>query len=306
MGAGMAVDAKILVIIGPTASGKSDLAMALAEKIGGEILSVDSMQVYRGMDIGTAKPSAEQRRRVRHHLIDLVEPSESFTVARYVQVADAVIADAAVRGVPLVATGGTPLYYKSLFQGLFQGPPADASLRDRLRTMSNELLHERLKQVDPAAAERIHVNDTKRLIRALEVQELTGRPISSFQTEWEQPGQRHRARWVGLSWDREELNRRINARTRAMIDAGWLDETQAFLERYGELSQTAGEATGYRELIEHLRGRLTLEEATEQIKIATRQLARRQMKWFRRFPHVTWLEGAKPLEENLKDILGSR
>jgi tRNA dimethylallyltransferase len=279
----------LLVILGPTASGKSALALAVAERIAGaEVLSVDSMQVYRGMDIGTAKPTPAERARVRHHLIDLVEADEPFTVARFVELADAVIADAARRGVPLILTGGTPLYYKALFDGLFNGPGADASIRDRLRTLSNDELHRRLIEADPAAASRIHANDTRRLVRALEVYELTGKPISSLQSEWESPTRRHHARWIGLMWDRDALNRRINARVKAMIAAGWLDETRSLLSRYGSLSPTAAEATGYRELIEHLNGQTSLDDAIEQIKIATRQLARRQMKWFRRFPDVRW------------------
>src|SRR4051812_1495053 len=267
----MADSWRLLVILGPTASGKSALAMAVARRSGGEILSVDSMQVYRGMDIGTAKPTAAERAEVRHHLIDLVEPTETFTVARFVELADGVIADARSRGVPLIVTGGTPLYYKALFEGLFEGPPADEAVRERLRGQGGEELHRRLLEVDPEAAARIHANDTKRLGRALEVYEITGQPISSFQTEWTTPRHRHEARWVGLSWDKEVINRRINARVKAMITAGWVEETRGLLERYGELSQTAAEATGYAELIAHVRGRTGVEEAVEQIKIGTRQ-----------------------------------
>jgi tRNA dimethylallyltransferase len=293
----------LLVIIGPTASGKSDLAMALAVQSGAEVLSVDSMQVYRGMDIGTAKPSPAEQARVPHHLLDLVRPDEVFTVARFVESADRTIADAAARKQPLIATGGTPLYYKALFEGLFEGPGADAELRARLTALPNDELARRLADVDPAAAARIHVNDLKRLVRALEVFELTGRPISSFQTEWTDPKPRHPAIWIGLNWDREALNRRINARVKAMLAAGWLDETRQLLARYGTLSKTAAEATGYRELIEHLSGRMSLGDAAEQIKIATRQLARRQMKWFRRFPGVTWLPGDVTLEQNAKAVM---
>jgi tRNA dimethylallyltransferase len=267
------------------------------------LLSVDSMQVYRHMDIGTAKPSAEERARVRHHLIDVVEPNETFTVARFVEMADATIADAAARNVPLVATGGTPLYYKALFEGMFEGPGASGEIRERLRVLSNDELHARLAQVDPAAAARLHRNDTKRLIRALEVQELTGQPISSLQKEWGEASQRYPAVWVGLDWDREALNRRINARVKAMMEAGWLEETQQLLARYGDLSKTAAEATGYAELIAHLRGEQKLDDAVEQIKIATRQLARRQMKWFRRFRNVTWLRGNASLEEKVARVM---
>jgi tRNA dimethylallyltransferase len=160
-----------------------------------------------------------------------------------------------------------------------------------LREEGGEALHRRLREVDPEAASRIHANDLKRLVRALEVYELTGRPISSFQIEWEAPGQRHEAVWFGLSWEREALNRRINARVKRMIADGWVEETEGLLDRYGTLSKTAAEAAGYAELIAHVRGELSLDEATEQIKIGTRQLARRQMKWFRRWGQVRWLSG---------------
>jgi len=299
----MAGKCTILVILGPTASGKSALAYALAQQIKAEILSVDSMQVYRGMDIGTAKPTAAERAGVVHHLIDLAGPDELFTVARFVGAADAVIADAAARGVTLIATGGTPLYYKALFEGLFDGPPADSNLRASLATLPNEQLHQRLAGIDPAAAARIHLNDTRRIIRALEVFELTGKPITSFQTEWDTPVLRHAAKFFGLSWERETLNRRINARVKAMMAAGWLDETRMLLEKYAQLSQTAAEATGYRELIDHLSGRSKLEDAVEQIKISTRQLARKQMKWFKRFGNVRWLPGDRGVEANLSAIL---
>ena len=301
----MAVCSSIFVIIGATASGKSELALRMAEEVGGEILSVDSMQVYRHMDIGTAKPTRDEQARVKHHLIDVVEPNESFTVARFVQSADAAIADAKARNVPLIATGGTPLYYKALFEGMFEGPGASSEIRARLRALSNDELYRRVSGADPAAAARIHRNDTKRLIRALEVFELTGQPISSLQREWTTPQQRHRATWVGLAWDREQLNRRINARVKSMIDAGWVDEVRSLLERYRDLSPTAAEATGYHELIAHLRGEISLDDSIEQIKIATRQLARRQMKWFRRFPSVRWIDGTKALAKEVRSIVSA-
>lgn len=298
----MAVSPPILVILGPTASGKTDLALALARRFEAEILSVDSMQVYRGMDIGTAKPTLQERAQARHHLLDWIEPDQTFAVARFVELADAAIADAGARGIPMIATGGTPLYYKALFHGLFEGPGADEEIRERLRSLSGEELHRKLITVDPAAAGRIHANDTKRLIRALEVHELTGKPISTFQTAWEAPAQRHTALWVGLMWDKDALNHRINARVRQMIAAGWVEEVRALLDQYPALSKTAAEATGYHELIEHVRGRLPLEDAVEQIKIATRQLARRQMKWFRRFENVHWIPGEWELERKVEEV----
>jgi tRNA dimethylallyltransferase len=296
----MAGGALMVVILGPTASGKSAVAAAVAARTGAEILSVDSMQVYRGMDIGTAKPSPAERSAVRHHLIDVADPDTSFTVARFVELADAVIA--ARR--PLVATGGTPLYYKALFEGLFDGPPADPSVRARLAAEPLDELHRRLSEVDPAAAARIHANDTRRVVRAMEVFELTGRPISSFQTDWTSPVHRHRATWFGLAWEKEALNRRINVRVKQMMADGWVDEVRTLLDRYGQLSPTAGAATGYRELIDAVQGRSSLTDAIEQVKIATRQLARRQMKWFRRFPSVKWLPGDRPAEE-LAGMIGS-
>ncbi len=282
----------LVVILGPTGSGKSALAMALARRLGADVLSVDSMQVYRGMDIGTAKPSVAEKAEVRHHAVDVVDPTETFTVARFVEIADAAIADCREREVPLIACGGTPLYYKALFEGLFEGPPANAELRARLQQQSNESMHERLGEVDPAAAARIHVNDRVRMVRALEVHELTGRAITDWQQQWNPERHRHDALWLGMAWEREAINRRINARVKEMMAAGWLQETGGLLHRYGELSQTAAEATGYAELIAHLRGKISLDDAVEQIKIGTRQLARRQMKWFKRFRAVQWLDGA--------------
>lgn len=293
----------ILVVVGATASGKSALAMEVARRWGAEILSADSMQVYRGMDIGTAKPTLAEQAQVVHHGIDVATPDEVFTVARFVELADAVIADAARRKVPLIVTGGTPLYYKALFEGLFEGPGEDLAIRAKLASLTNDELAAKLAEVDPAATNRIHRNDTRRMIRALEVNQLTGKPISEFQTHWTNPQPRHRATWVGLNWDKDALNRRINARVKQMMSQGWLEETQIILRSPAGLSKTAGEATGYFELAQHLAGRITLEEAVEQIKIATRQLARRQMKWFRRFPGVEWLAGDRPVEENAEIVM---
>ena len=299
----MAASLPLCVIVGPTASGKSTLAMAVARAVGGEILSVDSMQVYRGMDLGTAKPTAAERARVPHHGIDLADPDEDFTVARFVDHADQAIAEAAERSVPLVITGGTPLYYKALFDGLFDGPPADPAVREKLKNEPAESLHRRLQEVDPVAAGRIHANDQRRLIRALEVFDLTGKPISSFQSQWADQVRRHRAVWFGLNWDRDALNRRINARAKQMFAAGWVEEVRGLLERHGDLSKTAAGAAGYGEIIAHLRGRGSLDDALERTKINTRQLAKRQQSWFRRFPDVKWLPGDRPTGENAADLL---
>jgi tRNA dimethylallyltransferase len=293
----MTVGKPLLAIIGATASGKSSLAVAIARKCRGEILSIDSMQIYKGMDVGTAKPTDAEKQEIQHHMIDVARPDELFSAARFVQLADKVVAESKA---PLIATGGTPMYFKALFEGLFEGPGADELLRSRLRALSPEELHEKLRQVDPTAAGRIHIADRKRLVRALEVYELTGKPISEFQKQWEaEERARIPAVWIGLMWEREELNKRINARVKGMIAAGWVEEVRALLAKYPQLSKTAAEATGYAELIEHVSGRISLGDAVEQIKIATRQLARRQMKWFRRFRDVHWLEGKELLERNV-------
>ena len=286
---------RLWAIIGPTASGKSALAMALARRTGAQILSVDSMQVYQGMDIGTAKPTSDEQREVVHHLIDVASPADEFAVSKFVELADRAIASAKSRDVPLIAVGGTPLYFKSLFQGLFEGPAGDAELRQELSRVDPKELHERLSSIDPAAAGRLHMNDTRRVIRAIEVFEQTGKPISQLQTQWASPP-RHPATWLGMNCDKEILGKRINTRIRQMIDAGWIEEVRGLLARHGTLSKTAGEATGYLQISRHLREELTLDDAIEEIKVLTRQLARRQMKWFRRFEDVSWIDSTSDVE----------
>jgi tRNA dimethylallyltransferase len=262
------------------------------------------MQVYRGLDVGTAKPSAAERAAVPHHLLDVAGPDETFSAARFVELADIAIAGCSTRQVPLIAAGGTPMYFRALFAGLFEGPPADEVVRARLRGQQPAELHARLAEVDPAAAARIHPADLKRMVRALEVFEISGRSISSQQLQWDQSQPpRWPAVWVGLQWEREALSRRINARVREMIVGGWAHEVAGLLERGITLSATAAGATGYRQMIEVARGRMTLDDAAEQIKIATRQLARRQMKWFRRFPGVHWLAGDAPVAENAARVM---
>ncbi len=290
----------IIVIFGATASGKSALAHAVAKRLDGVVLAVDSMTVYRGMNIGTAKPSADERAEVPYEAIDLVEPTASFTVAEWLAHADTVIARETR---PIIACGGTPMYHKALARGLFEGPPADDAIRAELEALSTRELQHRLGEVDPVAAARLHVNDRKRLTRALEVHRLTGRPLSELQQQWEGGDDRYPTRRFGLRWDRPDLNRRINARTRQMLDAGWIDEVESLLSRHGTLSPTAGEATGYRLLRRVIRGEMKLDDAVEQIKIATRQLAKRQLTWFRRFENTTWLPGDGDFESNVTRVL---
>lgn len=281
-------------LIGCTASGKSAVAMRVAEALGAEIVSVDSMQVYRRMDIGTAKPSAADRARVPHHLLDVAEPSESFSVGRFVELADAAIADITARGRRVLATGGTALYLKGLMEGLFEGPPADPVVRRQIRARAArdgvEALHTELAAVDPQAAERIHRNDLRRIERALEVYQLTGTPITALQTQWDGAGRRYDGRLIGLRRDKDDQSRRINQRVKQMIDASLVDEVRRLLAEPEPLSPQARQALGYAETIDHLDGKLTLDEATEAIKINTRRFAKHQRTWFRRFPDVTWID----------------
>jgi tRNA dimethylallyltransferase len=289
---------KMVFVVGPTAAGKTELAMRIAEAAGGEILSADSQQVYRGMDIGTGKATAEQQARVRHHLIDVVDPSEEMTAARYVELADAAIADMARRGKGVVGCGGTGLYVRAFLYGLFPGPPADRAFRDRLAAEAAatgvDKLWERLAAVDPPAAARIERRDLIRITRALEVHELTGRPMSEHQAahDFTKLARRHDVRLVGLAPPRAELVERIHARVDAMIAGGLVDEVKRLLAAGHDPGARAFAAIGYREIIAHLAGDLALEAAVEQIKKATRRYARRQTIWFRADPTVTWYKAA--------------
>ncbi|MCA9100165.1 MAG: tRNA (adenosine(37)-N6)-dimethylallyltransferase MiaA [Planctomycetales bacterium] len=274
-------------LTGPTASGKTAVAVSLAREIGAEIVSMDSMALYRGMDIGTAKPTQAEREAVPHHLIDVTEPSESYSVARYRDEALAAAERIQARGREVLFVGGTPLYLKALLRGLFEGPEADWELRRSLEAdaASGQLdLHAELAQFDPVAAERLHANDTRRLIRAIEVYRLTGTPISQLQREFERAHPAQATRVFELQWPRHELNRRIDSRVETMFAAGLVAEVQALLADRARLSRTARQALGYREVIAHLEGRYTWDETVELMKTHTRQFARRQLTWFRSLP----------------------
>ncbi len=277
-------------LVGPTAAGKSQVALALAEITGAEIVSLDSMQVYRGMDIGTAKASADERARIAHHMLDLILPSEIYDVRRYLADVEPVFEDIARRGKRALVVGGTALYLKSLVAGIFDGPPVDRALRAaieaRARETGNETLHRELSLVDPAAAARIHVNDTKRLVRALEVFEQTGRSISAWQQQWarsEVPA----AKIAGLEVDVPSLDRRIERRTRRMILAGWPDEAAA-IRAHGGFGRSAIQALGYREVLDLADGRTDLDACARAITLRTRQFARRQRTWYRKFTSARW------------------
>jgi tRNA dimethylallyltransferase len=278
----------IPILAGPTGGGKTALAVTLAQRLpgGGEVISADSMQVYRDLDIGTAKPSPAEMQGVAHHGISIVDPrevaaGESFTVDDWLPVAEEAIAAIRTRGRTPIVAGGTNLYLQAFLYGLFQGPPADETLRAALQEKSLEELRGRLLEVDPAASERIHPNDRRRTIRALEVFELTGTPISAQQTQWTSERIRPGARLFILDWPTDRINRRINQRVRAMMEAGLLEEVTR-LRAAGALAGQAGEALGYKQLLDHLRGECTLAEAVERIKIETRRYAKNQRTWLRR------------------------
>ncbi len=286
----------VYVLVGATASGKTGVALELADSLGAELASLDSMKVYRGMDIGTAKPTAAERRAARWHLLDLVEPGEEFNVGRWLAAADAAIADGRARGVPLVFEGGSPLYYRALVEGLFAGPPADRELRRELEAFAIERgveeLHAELAVVDPAAARRTETRDLRRIIRALEVYRATGRPISGMQRQFGRRRPGFSFRVAGLRRPREELYARIDARVDAMMAAGLLDEVRGLLAGPGGLSGTALQALGYRELAAHLGGEHDLAEAVRLTKRNTRRFARRQTGWFEKLPGIEWFEPA--------------
>ena len=285
---------KMILILGCTAGGKGRIAFELARRVGGQILSIDSMKVYRRMDIGTAKPGLERRRTVKHHLIDVVEPSEPFSVGRFVELTDQVIEDLRNQQLPIIAVGGTAMYIRALIEGIFDGPSADPKIRQRLKDQAVQIgmdkLHERLAQVDPDAAQRIHPNDLKRIVRALEVYELTGKPISSFHTHFHTGQFRHNWQLIGLRREKDDAAQRINKRVMTMIEMGLMDEVKSLLAEPNGLSKQAAQAVGYAEIIEHLQGKLELEDAVEKIKINTRRLAKAQRTWFRTFPNVHWLD----------------
>lgn len=276
---------KCWFLTGPTAAGKSAVSLVLAEKLNAEILSLDSMAVYRGMDIGTAKPSTRERSLVPHYLIDLIDPTETFSVSTYINTAAACVRDILDRKKTPLFVGGTPLYLKTLLRGIFEGPPADWTFRNQieaeLQTIESPALHQRLERVDPLSAAKLHPNDTRRIIRALEVYRATGTPISHLQTEFEEGLPADRCRVFTLHWPRPQLHNRIETRVDAMYEAGLIEETRTLLSEFTELSHTAAQAVGYQETIAHIRGELLFDEAVEAVKARTRQFARRQETWFR-------------------------
>jgi len=308
---------RIVVIVGPTAGGKSALAVAVARALAGQIINADSMQVYRELNAGTAKPSAQQRAAVVHHLIDVVEPTEPFSVADWLTAAEALIEEMHDRGVLPIVAGGTNLYLNALLRGMFEGPAGDEAFRASLDAIDAATLHAQLTAIDPDAASRIFPNDRKRIVRALEVHHVTGQRISALQTQWEESKiqnpkseiYHHDPIMVGLRWPVEVINRRINARVKAMFqpeDEGedLISETRRLLEA-GRLGPQAREAIGTKQVLEHLAGRCTAEAAMERVKIATRRFGKQQRTWLKRYRGVHWLAGAeKPPEAVAEAAIG--
>lgn len=272
-------------VTGATASGKSDIGIRLAQRLGGEIISLDSMAIYRGMDIGTAKPIARQRAQVPHHLIDIADPNEAFSVSRYREQALTTIADIRGRGRTPIFVGGTALYLKALLRGIFHGPPADWDFRREVmaevQVTGLAPLYARLRQVDPLAAHKLHPQDERRIIRALEVYKQTGIPISHWQQQFDVGTPAERCRVFSIRFPRGELHERIQRRVHQMFERGLVAEVEQLLARWTELSHTAMQAVGYREVIEHLRGERDLPATMEQVLIRTRRFARHQETWFR-------------------------
>ncbi|MBX7106846.1 MAG: tRNA (adenosine(37)-N6)-dimethylallyltransferase MiaA [Gemmataceae bacterium] len=287
-------------LTGPTASGKSRIALELARRLNAEIISLDSMSVYRGMDIGTAKPSLQDRQLIPHHLIDIVDPTDDYSLAEYVDAAHEQMSAIRSRGHEVLFVGGTPLYLKSLLRGLYQGPPPDWTFRqqvaEEVRQVGIEALHQRLEQVDPLSAAKLHPSDMRRIIRALEVYKVTGRPLSHQQTQFDEGTPAEACRVFVLDWPRPRLHERIEERVEGMFAAGLIDEAQRLEKDYGQLGRTASQAVGYREVYEYLQGTRDLASTKELVKARTRQFARRQETWFRSLCECRRVPLAEPLD----------
>jgi tRNA dimethylallyltransferase len=279
----------VLALVGPTAAGKTELALAVAERLGAEVVSADAMLVYRGMDIGTAKPTPEERARVPHHLVDLVDPGEEFSVARFQPLARAAIAEVLGRGRTPLLVGGSGLYFHAVVDD-FVFPPTDQSVRVRLEAEAARVglpeLYRRLAAADPPAAARIQPANLRRTVRALEVMELTGRPFSSFRGAMDTTVSRYRLTLLGLDPGPEPLRARVAERVAAMAEAGLVEEVRRLAER--PLSRTARQALGYKELLDAMEQGTPVAEALEAVVRRTRAYARRQLAWFRRDPRVRW------------------
>lgn len=279
-------------LTGPTAVGKSAAALSLAEAIGGEIISVDSMQVYRGLDIGTAKPTAAERQQIPHHLLDVADLSEAFDAATFIRLAQIAVKEIQARGRTPIFCGGTGLYFKAYLEGLGEAPPADPQIRAELEATPQEVLLQELATRDPETFARIDQKNPRRVIRALEVIRITGQPFSAQRATWnkETTASGEQPLLFGFARQSEDLRRRIEARVDEMFVQGLVAETERLLKQGLAENRTAMQAIGYRQVVEHLQGERSLKETVALVKTRTWQFAKRQMTWFRRQLPVTWLE----------------
>jgi tRNA dimethylallyltransferase len=300
---------KIVVICGPTGTGKTGAAIRVAQTIGAHIVSADSMQVYRFMDIGTAKPTPEERAAVAHYMIDVVDPDEAFDAQRYVTLADQMIADLHRQGIPVLVVGGTGLYIRALRHGLFAAPEIDPEMRLRLRdeALKNGLgaMYEKLQRIDPESARVLHPNDRQRILRALEVSLSTGRPFSAWLQRHGFLADRYNVRMIGLFRDRENLYHRIDQRVDAMLENGFLSEVEGLLNRGYASGLASMKALGYRHLADFIEGRLSWDEAVRTLKRDTRRYAKRQMTWFNREKDVLWIDAdqTKSVNDVVREFL---
>ena len=293
-------------LTGPTGVGKSRVGLALAKSLDAEIISMDSMAVYREMDIGTAKLAPEDRAGIPHHLIDVIDPNENYSLVQYVNEAADKIAEIHMRNKNVLFVGGTPLYLKAMLRGIFEGPPADQEFRKELqRKMQGqppEVLHGLLKKVDPASAKRLHPNDIKRVVRALEVYEKTKKPISSFQKQFDVGTPPEKCNVYVLQMPREMLYAKIDKRVDRMIYDGLLDEVKMLANRNYPIGTSARQALGYKELFDYLEGKSTYAQAVEYIKQNTRNFAKRQETWFRGLCECRFIPFDKPVFEGVDDL----
>lgn len=286
---------KIVVITGPTATGKTALAIECARRLGGEILSADSMQIYRYMDIGTAKPTEEERRQVKHHMLDIIDPNETFNAARYAQMASTIASELTAAGRLPIVVGGTGLYIDAFLGGLIEAPAADKEFRDRHRLLAERhgsyYIYSLLEKKDPEAAERIHPRDRVRIIRALEVLEYTGKSIVKHQRGHGFAGfPTYLALKIGLSMDREDLFKTINERVEVMNEKGLVQETKNLMHKGYNPSSASMQAFCYRHIIDHIDDKIGLEEALRRLKRDTRKYAKRQITWFKRDGSIRWFK----------------
>lgn len=300
----------LIVIVGPTAVGKTEVGIRVAEKIGGEIISGDSMQIYRHMDIGTAKPTPEEMGGIPHYMMDIMNPDENFSVAMFQQEVDQYIRHISAKGKLPLLVGGTGLYVRSVLDHYDFSPPGEApEIRERFLRLSeekgNQHLVDLLKEVDPASAERIHLNDTRRLVRALEVYHSLGRPITEFQYNTEEMPPKYDFLYYGLTMERQLLYQRIEQRIDQMVAKGLVDEVKNLLQMGFSLQNTSMQAIGYKEIVDHLKGLYSLDEAIELIKRNTRRFAKRQLTWFRRDQRINWkiVDNCHSLEEIAVEIV---